>query len=47
MLVLKYGVGYVLLGPQELGSPRNANKTYWDKHGTVVYTNGEYTVYKT
>jgi len=47
MLVRKYGVGYVLLGPQELGSPRNANKTYWDKHGTIVYTNGEYTVYKT
>jgi hypothetical protein len=46
-LVDKYGVGYVLIGPQELADPRNANKSYWDQNGTLVYTNGEYSVYKT
>jgi hypothetical protein len=45
-LVDKYGVGYVLIGPQELAAPRNANKTYWDQHGMLVYSNGEYSVYK-
>jgi hypothetical protein len=45
-LVDKYGVGYVLIGPQELAAPRNANKAYWDQHGTLVYSNGEYFVYK-
>jgi hypothetical protein len=45
-LVHKYGIGYVLIGPQELASPRNANRGYWDQHGTLVYTNGEYSVYK-
>ena len=45
-LVAKYGVTYVLIGPQELADPRNANRTYWDQHGTLVYSNGEYSVYK-
>jgi hypothetical protein len=45
-LVGKYGVSYVLIGPQELASPRNANIAYWDQHGTLVYSNGEYSVYK-
>ena len=45
-LVLKYGVGYVLIGPQELADPRNANVAYWNQNGTRVYTNGEYSVYK-
>jgi hypothetical protein len=45
-LVDKYGIGYVLIGPQELGDPRNANSAYWAQHGTLVYSNGEYSVYK-
>ncbi len=45
-LVDKYGVGYVLIGPQELADPRNASIAYWDQYGTRVYTNGEYSVYK-
>jgi hypothetical protein len=45
-LVDKYGIGYVLIGPQELASPRNANIAYWEQNGTRVYTNGEYSVYK-
>jgi hypothetical protein len=45
-LVDKYGVGYVLIGPQELAEPRSANVEYWKQHGTLVYSNGEYSVYK-
>jgi hypothetical protein len=45
-LVDKYGIGYVLIGPQELADPRNANVDYWTQHGTLVYDNGEYSVYK-
>jgi uncharacterized membrane protein len=45
-LVDKYGIGYVLIGPQELAEPRNANVEYWNQNGTLVYTNGEYSVYK-
>ena len=45
-LVDKYGVGYVLIGPQELADPWNADRAFWDQNGTVVYSNGEYTVYK-
>jgi uncharacterized membrane protein len=45
-LVDKYGVSYVLIGPQELAAPRNASKAYWDQHGTLVFTNGEYFVYR-
>ena len=45
-LVDKYGISYVLIGPQELADPRNANIAYWDQNGTRVYTNGEYLVYK-
>jgi uncharacterized membrane protein len=45
-LVDKYGVGYVLIGPQELADPWNANRAFWDQNGTAVYTNEEYTVYK-
>ena len=45
-LIDKYGVSYVLIGPQELAAPRNANIAYWDKNGIRVYTNGEYSVYK-
>jgi hypothetical protein len=45
-LIDRYGVTYVLIGPQELADPRNANIPYWDQHGTLVYSNGEYRVYK-
>jgi hypothetical protein len=45
-LVDKYGIGYVLIGPQELADPRNANAAYWDENGKRVYSNGEYSVYK-
>ena len=42
----EYGIGYLLIGPQELADPRNADVAYWDEHGSLVYTNGEYSVYK-
>jgi hypothetical protein len=45
-LVDKYGIGYVLIGPQELADSRNANVAYWNQNGALVYSNGEYTVYK-
>jgi hypothetical protein len=43
-LVRKYGVDYVMIGPQEI--PRGASRSYWDLHGTLVYTDGEYSVYQ-
>jgi hypothetical protein len=43
-LVGKYGIDYVMIGPQEL--PRGASRAYWDAHGTLVFDNGEYAVYR-
>jgi hypothetical protein len=43
-LIRKYGVDYILIGPQEEGL--NANSAYWAQHGTLVYDNGEYRVYR-
>ena len=43
-LVKKYGVDYVMIGPQEI--PRGASRAYWDEHGTKVYDDGLYTVYR-
>jgi hypothetical protein len=43
-LVKKYGVDYVMIGPQEI--PRGASRAYWDAHGTLVYDDGEYAVYR-
>jgi len=43
-LVRKYGVDYVMIGPQEI--PRGASHAYWDVHGTRVYDDGEYAVYR-
>jgi hypothetical protein len=43
-LVKQYGVDYVMIGPQEL--PRGASRAYWDEHGSLVYDNGEYAVYR-
>jgi hypothetical protein len=43
-LVRQYEVDYVMIGPQEL--PRGASRAYWDEHGSLVYDNGEYSVYR-
>ena len=43
-LVKRYGVDYVMIGPQEL--PRGASRAYWDEHAALVYDNGEYAVYR-
>jgi hypothetical protein len=43
-LVKKYGVDYVMIGPQEI--PRGASRAYWDAHGKLVYDDGEYAVYR-
>ena len=43
-LVRRYGVDYVMIGPQEL--PRGASRAYWDQHGVLVFNNGEYSVYR-
>jgi hypothetical protein len=45
-LIVKYNIGYVLIGPQELADPRNANVAYWKQHGKLVYSDGEYALYK-
>ncbi len=45
-LVDRYGVSYVLIGPQELTPSRAASQAYWQQHGTLVYSNGEYFVYR-
>jgi hypothetical protein len=43
-LVRKYGIDYVMIGPQEI--PQGASRSYWDAHGTLVYDDGEYAVYR-
>src|SRR5438270_4886064 len=43
-LVRKYGIDYVMIGPQEI--PRGANRAYWEEHGTLVYDDGGYAVYR-
>jgi len=43
-LVRKYGVDYVMIGPQEI--PRGASRAYWDAHGARVYDDGDYAVYR-
>ena len=43
-LVSKYGVDYVMIGPQEL--PLGASRSYWDGHGTLVYDDGQYAIYR-
>ncbi|HKW58279.1 MAG TPA: hypothetical protein VJR46_00775 [Candidatus Dormibacteraeota bacterium] len=43
-LVRKYGIDYVMIGPQEV--PRGGSRAYWDEHGTLVYDDGEYAVYR-
>jgi hypothetical protein len=43
-LVHRYGVDYVMIGPQEI--PRGASRAYWDQHGALVYDSGGYAVYR-
>jgi hypothetical protein len=43
-LVKKYGIDYVMIGPQEV--PRGGSRAYWDDHATKVYDDGEYAVYR-
>lgn len=43
-LVRKYGVDYVMIGPQEVS--RGASRAYWDEHGTRIYDRGGYAVYR-
>jgi hypothetical protein len=45
-LVTQYHISYVLIGPQELASPFNASRDYWNAHAKVVYGDGEYTLYQ-
>jgi hypothetical protein len=49
-LVARYGVDYVVIGPQERAYQQAAQQTasdsYWKSHGIVVYRNSEYTVYR-
>jgi hypothetical protein len=43
-LVRKYGIDYVMIGPQEI--PHGASRAYWDEHGTLVYDRQGYAVYQ-
>jgi hypothetical protein len=43
-LVRKYGVDYVMIGPQEV--PRGASRAFWDEHGKLVYDQDGYAVYQ-
>lgn len=43
-LVRRYGVDYVMIGPQEIAI--GASPTYWDAHGVKVYDSGGYAIYR-
>ena len=43
-LVRKYGVDYVMIGPQELDL--GASRAYWDEHATMVYNRLGYSIYR-
>ena len=45
-LIKRYGISYVLIGPQELDPAVGGNAAYWAQHGTLVYDNGEYRLYR-
>ena len=45
-LVRKYHISYVLIGPQEQTPTINPNLAYWAQHGTLVYNDGEYRLYR-
>jgi hypothetical protein len=44
-LLRRYGVNYVVIGPQELGEV-GANRTYFDSMAVQVYSGDGYTVYR-
>jgi uncharacterized membrane protein len=44
-LLHRYGVGYVVVGPQEI-SGFGANQVFWDQVADRVYASGGYTVYR-
>jgi hypothetical protein len=41
-----YHVDYVVLGPHERSRNWGANETYWAGHGSLVYSNSEYIIYR-
>lgn len=43
-LVTQFGVRYVVIGPAELA--QGASTAYWQAHGTSVFRDGGYTVYR-
>jgi uncharacterized membrane protein len=43
-LARKYGVDYVMIGPQELSL--GASRAYWDEHGRLVFDYLGYSVYQ-
>jgi hypothetical protein len=45
-LIRRYGVEYVVIGPQEREPPFSASEAYWQSHAVLVYSNAEYHVYK-
>jgi hypothetical protein len=45
-LLKMYHVSYVLIGPQELSQAHGASAAYWAQHGTLVYDNVEYRVFR-
>ncbi len=45
-LLKTYHVSYVLIGPQELSPSHGASASYWAQHGTLVYDNVEYRLYR-
>jgi hypothetical protein len=44
-LLRKYGVDYVMIGPQEIA--HGASRAYWDEHAVRVYDSDGYAVYRT
>ena len=45
-LIRRYGVRYVVIGPQERAAPFSASDAYWRSHAVLAYSNGEYSVYR-
>ena len=45
-LLRRYHIDYVLIGPQELDPSLGASSAYWAQHGTLVYDDGEYRLYR-
>jgi hypothetical protein len=45
-LLRQYRISYVVIGPSELAPPLSANVAWWRAHADLVYTDGEYSVYR-